>query len=369
MDHRKDVRYRYAGSGSKLFVTAVLPGLFLLCSSPVIAVDGDPEQVRIYQTREERRDAGLKHRFTDWLILSGLLELEAGVVRFNQRDNSSSRHDNNSFGTLQIAAELHPQDWFKVEALYEYDTEDKVHLIDEIFASIAIENAEFEFGKLYLPFGAYYSNFVTGPILEFGETRAEAVLFNYSFTDQIEGSLFAYSGDARKYDDDNDLDWGFAIEGTLNFGTAGFSFISDLADSDEGLLSDEGDRYNKRVSGLSAFGVTGIDPFEMTLEMVWALDGFEELGRDRNKPSAWNVELGFYPQGNFDWSLRLEGSREIEGAPKWRTGASLTWRVTQNATLTFEYLYSRYNERLAADIQERDFDHTHQAGARFSLQF
>ena len=79
--------------------------------------------MRIYQTREERRNAGLKHEVTDWLTVSGLLELEAEAQRFALREESSNSHGDDSVATVQLGAELHPLDWFKIESVYEYDTE------------------------------------------------------------------------------------------------------------------------------------------------------------------------------------------------------------------------------------------------------
>ena len=334
-------------------------GLFLPCYTPALSADSELEQMRIYQTREERRNAGLKHEVTDWLTVSGLLELEAEAQRFALREESSNSHGDDSVATVQLGAELHPLDWFKIESVYEYDTEDEDHLIDEIFASGEVGDTELEFGKLYLPFGVYFSNFVSGPVLEFGETSDEALVLSYGLNDHIEASLFAYQGRARKVDSNNDFDWGLAIEGTLGFGSAGMSFISDLADSNEGLLADEGDRYEQRVRGLSVFAVAGYDRFELTLEMVWALGSFEELDPDRNRPRAWNAELGFYPRGNFEWALRLEGSREIEDEPELRSGFAVAWRITPNASLTLEYLYATYKKGLAEDRQDRQIDYSH----------
>ena len=120
---------------------------------------------------EERRDAGLKHEVTDWLTLSGLLELETGSQR-NELDSSTAHsHDDDFDKSLQVGALVAPLSWLKVELTCEYDDEENEHVLDEAFASVEIADLEPELGKLYVPFGVYYSNFASGPVLEFGETR------------------------------------------------------------------------------------------------------------------------------------------------------------------------------------------------------
>ena len=47
-----------------------------------------------------------------------------------------------------------------------------------------------EAGQLYIPFGEFYSYFVTGPILEFGATRGYALVADYELSDAID--VFAY---------------------------------------------------------------------------------------------------------------------------------------------------------------------------------
>jgi hypothetical protein len=103
---------------------------------------------RIYRNPEERREAGLGTELTDWLTFSGLFELEKNYTQF--------KYDN----------------------------------------AIDIGEAGIQLGKLNLPFGEYYSHFVTGPLLEFGETRKNAIIFDYGITDGLEVSVFAFDSDA-----------------------------------------------------------------------------------------------------------------------------------------------------------------------------
>jgi hypothetical protein len=77
------------------------------------------------------------------------------------------------------------------------------------------------------------------------------------------------------------------------------------------------------------------------------LSGFVYRGR------AWNIECGFFPKGNFEWALLVEGSNELEDEPALRGGPAVAWRVTKNASLTLEYLCSTCESDLAEDSKGR----------------
>lgn len=134
-------------------------------------------------------------------------------------------------------------------------------------------------------------------------------------------------------------------------------------------MSDSNDRYEKRVAGLSAYAVVGFDRFEVTAEFVGALSSFRELDPDRDKPRAWNVELAFYPGRNVELALRLEGSDELEGAPRYQGGVAVAWRFTRTASLTLEYLQGTFKQGLAEDSRERELDRVHQVGGQISIEF
>jgi len=332
--------------------------------------DGVEEKVRIYKTREERRDAGLKHEITDWLTLSGLVELEQEFQRFSHNDDSSHSHNDDFTKTLQIGALLEPLSWMKAELIYEWDDEANRHTLDEGFASLEAGDVELEAGRLYVPFGVYFSHFVTGPVLEFGETRDKGAILSWGPDDRLDLAAFAYRGRARKAGSgDKDWGWGFSAEGSpFEFGSFGISYLSDLADSQEGFLSDEGDRYESRIAAWSAYAILGYDRFELTAEVVRALDSFRELDPDRDEPRAWNVELGFYPAGNFEWALRVEGSSDVEDAPRLQAGVSVAWRITRNASLTLDYLRGTYKRGLS-EHNDHELDKVHTVAGQLSLEF
>lgn len=336
--------------------------------------DQDEEQARTYTTREERREAGVKHKIIDGLTVSALAEVEYLYERSSLIDTASHNRDDELSQTLQLGLDLTPWRWAKGELIYEFENTSGENLkgtLDEAIVAFEARDFELELGKLFLPFGEYFSHFVTGPLLEFGETRGRAAVLSYGPDDRLDISAFLYKGKAKEAESDSgNLDWGFAAEASpFEFVSLGLSYLSDLADSEEEFLSDSNDRYESRVSGLSGYALFGYDQVELTAEFVRALDSFNELDSDRNQPRAWNLELAYYPQDNLEWALRLEGSNEFEDEPRLQGGISVTWRVTRTAFVTLEYLRGAFTRGLAEDSEERELDQVQQIGALVSIEF
>ena len=88
----------------------------------------------------------------------------------------------------------------------------------------------------------------------------------------------------------------------------------------------------------------------------------------RDKPRAWNVELGFYPAGSFEWALRVEGSNEVEDAPRLQAGVSVAWRITKTASLTLDYLRGNYKNGLA-EHNDHELDKVHTVAGQLSFEF
>jgi hypothetical protein len=336
-------------------------------------VIAEEEGVR-YRTSEERRDAGVKHEITDWLTASGLLEFEGVLQSFSLFDTSSHPQEDDFTKTLQLGLEMSPLSWMRGELIYEYDHDDESNrqTIDEAILAFEGGDFELELGKLFVPFGEYFSHFVSGPLLEFGETRTHdwGATLSYGPHERLDLAAFVYEGRARKAESNAGYwDWGFAVEASpFESSTFGVSYLSDLADSQERLLTDSSDRYESRVDALSAYAVFGFDWFELTAEFVAALDSFEELEPDKDQPGAWNVELASFPRADVQLALRLEGSSELEGAPRYQGGIALGWRFTNISSLTLEYLHGAFKRGLAEDSRERDLDKVHQIGAQLSIE-
>ncbi len=348
--------------------------LFLLLSAgPAFgqeetSTEDGKEPARSYTTREERRSAGLKYEINDRITLTGLFESEYIYEGF-KFDDESRAHEDEFSAPLQLGLEMAASSWAKVELVYEFDIAINEHILDEAVLIMEAGDFDVELGKVYMPFGEYFSHFVTGPILEFGETRDAGVVLSYTPDDRIDLSTFVYKGRAVQEDPgSSSLDWGFSAEySPFEFGTLAISYLSDLADSQERFLNDSNQLYENRVPALSGYALVGYHQFEVTAEFVHALSSFEELDSEQNKPRAWNIELAYYPKNDLELALRYEGSKEFEDGPEYKIGIGTTWRATKHIYLSLEYLNGRFQQEFSEDAEEPSRRKVHQFGARISI--
>jgi hypothetical protein len=333
--------------------------------------DDETELDRIYMTPEERREAGVKHAITDWLTVSGLFEAEYFYYVFSHPQAAQQTNDDEPSETVQIALELTPLSWLKGEVIYEYDFERHKDIIDEFIIAIERDDVEFSAGKLYVPFGEYFSHFAAGPLVELGETRATAAVLSYNMDDRLDMSVYVYEGkEITGTSSEAETNYGFAIAAfPSDAGLFGVGYISDLGESEADLLDDIDGVSVDRVAGVNAYMAIFTDRYAVTGEIVRALDSFNGLDPDRDRPSAWNIELAYYSAGPLDWALRLEGSRELEDAPRLQGGISVTWRILETLSLTLDYLTGTFEQGLAADSDDVEITHINQYGGKISLLF
>lgn len=327
----------------------------------------------IYRTREERREAGIKHEITPWLSLSGLAEIEASYNDYsiNQGDDDASGGEDSA--TLQLSADLNLFNLAVAEFVLEYDTNLDKTVVDEAIITFAQDPWELSLGRQYTPFGVYYSNFVSGPLLEFGETRANSMTsLAYGPSDQLDLIFAVYQGAAREQASDaKRWDWAFALESEINENwSAGWSYQSDLSDADSRPLEETDNRYTRRVPGISAYIFWAGRRFEVTLEAVAATRSFNELDSSKNQPRAWNVEIvHFIDDRDLALAVRLEGSEELEDEPRIQFGTALTWRLGKNAYLILEYLHGEFEDQLATNNEDEPYEHVDRVSGKFSLAF
>ena len=92
----------------------------------------------------------------------------------------------------------------------------------------------------------------------------------------------------------------------------------------------------------------------MTAEFVTALREFEERDGEWNRPRAWNFELGFRPSELILLAARVEGSSELEDAPKCRFGLGTTVEMHEQLSVILEYLRGTYRKALSEEEDELD---------------
>ena len=319
-------------------------------------------QVRVYRNPEERREAGLGTQLTDWLKFSGLLEFEKEYFENNLKNSAKQREYGRTTSALQLVLELEPLEWFGAEFVYdvEYDGHNSSAVWDEAFLYLELDDIGIgmELGRVSVPFGEFYSHFVTGPFLEFGETIRNGFIIDYSFLKNMEVATFVIDSDVEKINKNTEYDWGAALEysSTDESIKIGVSYLSDLAESDERFLRDEQSVYEKRVSAWSAYSLIGFEYFEFTAEVVVANNRFREFDEQEDKPFAYNFEFAYFFSSNLQVALRLEGSDEFDGEPNTQFGISTSWRPIRQVGVTAEYLHGIYKNDFVFDDDDNEFD-------------
>lgn len=336
------------------------------------SIYANEDEARFYRNPEERREAGLGRQLTEWLTFSGLVELEKEFEELNFSSDKKVKRYQRPVSTLQLGFDAEFSEWLTAELVFETENGDHhSSRIDEVFFSAEFGNLGIEAGKLTVPFGEFYSHFITGPLLEFGETKKDALALDYSLTSAFELTSFIIDSEAKKQNNSNSYDWGAGINyiSETEATRLGISYLSDLAESDERFLRDENDTYERRVSAWSAYTLIGFNQFEITGEILQANNGFKEFGSQEDKPYAYNLELAYFPTHKMQLAIRFEGSDKFEDQPKQQYGLSGTWRVHKNISITAEYLHAEYKNNFILDDNDEDLDDRDIIATQLSIEF
>jgi len=304
-----------------------------------------------------------------YLRLGGLLELEASYEILEGEDDTSDL----SLATAELDFEVRVNDHLggHIILLYEEGETEPIE-VDEAALTISYATPRggavtFTGGKVYLPFGKFNSSFVTDPLtLDLGETNDTAVILSWG-NDLVSVGAGAFSGDTDPDGDDEHINsWVAFIDFNILPGLSfGGSFLSDLAESDAGLVTDE-DLYDSSVPGGSAYLSAGYGKFTLVGEYVTALEKFSgqtvAVGEDLTgrRPRAWNLELAFAPEERWLLALRAEGAKDFQDDLT-RYGAVASYGIFENAVIALEYLLG--------DRDGGDEDRSQTITAQLAFQF
>jgi len=318
----------------------------------------EESQAELYHTLAEKKAAGLATRLTDRITISGLIEVEAAAESLDFADGSSDSASDLALATAQLGfgVKLTEEVRGNISFLFEEDATDLE--VDE--AAIDIDYAPLfaRFGRLYVPFGVFHSHFISDPLtLELGETRETALLLGYG-RELFSLSAFAFNGDAERIgEEDHIRDWGASLVLTPAEGVElGGSYLSDLADSDAGLVGE----YRRRVGGWSAFATVERGPFGASAEVLGATKKFDAADLDADgdgrgdRPLAWNLEVSWALLENVEVAARYEGSEEFAGQPERQYGADVSWSPWEQTTLSLEYLRGEFDRDFGDGLDRRD---------------
>jgi len=329
--------------------------------------------VRIYRNPEERREAGLGTEVYPGIVISGLVEVEKTKVNENFSGVSGISTTEPTSLSLQLAAEVEINEFLKAELIYEYekDGDEELARWDEAFLEFELGKTGVSIGRFNVPFGEYYSHMPSGPLLEFGETRGDALVIDYSPTENFEIAIFGFDSQFQtETGSASDWDWGAQLEYTNESESIviGASYLSDLAEAEEQLLELDEGRYENRVDALSAYALFGFESFEVTLEWLTALDNFSDLDPEFDKPSAWNFETAWFLGDRWQFALRYEQSDELEEEPEIQYGAGITWRPSTLFTISVDYLRGEFAPNFAFNDDDIELKSRNQVAIQLAIE-
>lgn len=286
------------------------------------------------------------------ITLGGMLELEA----FWDKAEGGEETSDLQLATVELSGDVDINENIAghLTMLWEDDGTDHVE-IDQavIFLRHPVpfwsHYVTFSGGKMYLPFGKYDSTFISDPLaLELGESNNTAAIFG------LQGNLLkinigAFNGDVDTHDDDQIDSWVASLELTPTEGLAfGISYLSDLAESDIGLVQNE-DIYRSSVAAGGAYLTWQMWEVNLMAEYITALEDFStdmvNAGEDLTgeRPSAWNMELAWEPTGRWQVGIKAEGADDFQNDLK-RYGAVVSRGLFRNTVLGLEYMYGEDDE-------------------------
>jgi hypothetical protein len=353
--------------------------LFLLCAAPLLAVETsvppvlsleerlqrlEVSQTELYHTLAEKKSAGLSEAISENMTLSGLIEVEGSVLRQRLADHSTVSASDLTLATAQLGldAKINEGIGVNLTLLYEEDGELEV---DEAFILLAHGSWNLSAGRLYLPFGAFHSHFISDPLpLTLGETRQSAVTVGYTLG-RFNLTAFAFNGNTDKAgSEDHVNDGGLSLTVTPREGLEfGASVLSDLAESNAALL---GNGYARRVAGWSSYIHLQQGRLTLEAEYLAAARAFaaNDLADNINRPQTWNLEAAWALTPEVELAARYGGSRDLAEAPRHEYGLDLSWSpLAATTTFSVEYLRRNFDSSLAA------VDHSDQLTMQVALAF
>lgn len=316
-----------------------------------------PPTVRIYRTPEERRDASVGIQLLSWLKFGAVVDIEKEWKTNNFKNGIKTVENQDTELAIELGFELTSIEWLEAEILFAIEENGSRHYqeVDEGFVGVDLDDFGAKIGKLYMPFGEFYSHFTTGPLVEFAQTRGPGLIVDYTFWDAFEISGFIFDGkvDKKGHSGKHQFDWGLAAEFVTEDESIriGGGYISDLGEGDAEFFLDFNNTFQQRVPGWTAHGLIALPPFEFTGEIVHATEAIKEFDQSADKPLTYNLELAYYPP-QFPWiqfALRYEHSVELEGEPIDIYGIGTSLRPLDNLSLSFEYLRGEFKNNFSFD--------------------
>jgi len=310
-----------------------------LAEAPADAAGAD--NIVPYHTPEERREAGLGIKATPWLSLSTLLEVEATNDRTRPVGHTSERWSSDITTTGQAVPSVMLGAHLKAEIVLEWEDAGEGLVVDEGSLVFSEDGWDVSLGRLYLPFGIYYSHFVTGPVIEFAESRAGALQLDVELGNRFEAAVYTFHHSAKdEVRGGGAWDWGASLEGKSEDEryVLGLGYLSGLASPNGTGLGNPEDSAAESAGAWNAYALARFGSWEATFETVITEPLLTDMDDGGHRAWSANFETALFVGDQWELAARIEHSREVRGAPKRQFGLAATWRANRYTSLSCDFL-------------------------------
>lgn len=359
-------------SAAYFTITTMITLVFILIfQSPLNAKGTEPEKMPVwFRNAEERRHGGLGVEVTNWLRVTGSLEVEK-QHQANQLSNGVQEIENDpTTRAVQLGFSVSPNEYLYAELVWDAEFDTHLHTRnDESKIGIAVNSWDVAIGRQYVPFGQFYSRFIIDPLLQFGETRAASIVIEYGLSDEIDLSAFGFkppqqqgARSARQY--------GMALEYRPKHQMLemGVSHVARLINT-EAWAQEGSDQVSERgAAGWGVYLAATVQSVEVSAEAILSRNGYL-VDNQKIDPYAFNIEITYPPLARFILSARYEYGDGLDLRSTHRYGIAASWHPHLHLRLDINYLYSRYRNQYDLEADGATPYSGHQTAAQIAFEF
>ena len=169
---------------------------------------------------------------------------------------------------------------------------------------------------------------------------------------QLQAGCFNGEVDEDTADEDDNIDGAVAALTLTPFESVegGVYYITDIGESWGMQDVVRGCTSYSEAGGVGGYLSVTLGRFVLDAEAMTALDDVafgvmseEEESETRIQPMAWNCELAFRPNDNWEVAGKIEGSDEYPDKPETQYGGAVSRALMENASVKLEYLHGLFD--------------------------
>ena len=93
------------------------------------------------------------------------------------------------------------------------------------------------------------------------------------------------------------------------------------------------------------------------------------MEEERFRPNAYNLELAYFLNYDFQIAGRVEHSNELLDEPEWQSGVAITWLLGKQLLLSVDYLYGTYKTPIEIEEDEEYPNYRNLIAAQVGFEF